>query len=290
MNRVRFALPSPAPEVAIVIPSRDRASLLRSCIESIRNLTTYPRYSIVVVDNGSQEPDALELLRAYAADGITVLRDDSPFNFSALNNRAVATLSAEFVCLLNNDVEVVTPGWLEEMVSLAARPGVGAVGARLWFPDRTLQHGGLILGIAGFAGYAHRRLPAGETGYAHRAVVHQAFSALTAACLVVRRSLYNEVGGFDEELAVAFNDVDFCLRLRDAGHRNVWTPYAELTHDESHSRKGDTTPEKLRRFQGEMDLLRARWGASLFDDPAYSPNLTLDAEDFSPAWPPRVGI
>jgi GT2 family glycosyltransferase len=288
MQRVRFAVPDPQPQVSIVIPTRDRADLLRACVEAILTRTTYAHYGIVIVDNGSTEESMRELLDQYRAKGITVIRDDAEFNYSALNNRAVAATSAEYVCLLNNDIEVLTPGWLEEMVSMAARPDVGAVGARLWYPDRRVQHAGLVLGIAGIVGYAHKLLLAGEPGYACRAILHQSFSALTAACLLVRKSVYEGVGGLDERLAVAFNDVDFCLRLREAGYRHVWTPYAEMIHTESSSRGPESTPEKARRLQEEIDLFRSRWGAKLQADPAYSPNLTLDAEDFSLAWPPRI--
>lgn len=290
LRRVRYALPEPAPEVAIVIPTRDAANLVHACVDSIRARTTYPRYRIVIVDNGSVQPQTAELLEAYRRDGIEVLRDDREFNFSALNNAAVAAIASEFVCLLNNDMEIQSEEWLEEMVGHAARPGVGAVGARLWYPDGRLQHGGLVLGIAGLAGYAHRLLPKGEPGYASRAVVQQGWSAVTAACLLVRRKLYQTVGGLDERLAVAFNDVDFCLRLAAAGHRTVWTPYAQMVHLESATRGAESTPEKAKRLQAEIDLFRERWGLALFTDPAYSPNLTLDAEDFSLAWPPRLDL
>jgi GT2 family glycosyltransferase len=285
---VRFVMKAPRPAVTIVIPTRDRADLLEACVESVLSSTTYGNFRVMIVDNGSQDPAACELLARYRARGIAVSRDEAEFNFSALNNRAIAQVSTELVCLLNNDVRIVTPEWLEEMAGIATRPGVGAVGARLWFPSGTLQHAGLVLGIAGFAGYAHKNLPRGEGGYASRAVLQQDFSAVTAACLLVRKRIYDEVGGLDESLSVAFNDVDFCLRLRAAGYRNAWTPYAELIHDESASRGGESTPEKVERLGGEMRLLRKRWGKALYEDPCYSPNLTLDREDFSLAWPPRI--
>lgn len=288
MNRVRFAVPEPAPAVTIVIPTRDRADLLETCVDSILSLTTYGNYQVIIVDNGSRDGATRDLLARYSSRGLTVLRDDSGFNFSAINNRAIARASSEFVCLMNNDIEILTPEWLEEMIGMAARPGVGAVGARLWFPNRQLQHGGLILGIAGFAGYSHKFLPAGEPGYACRAILHQSFSAVTAACLLVRKSVFDEVGGLDERIPVAFDDVDFCLRLREAGYRNVWTPYAEMIHDESSSRGPETTPENAARLRGEMEFMRIRWGRSLFTDPCYSPNLSLESEDFSLAWPPRI--
>jgi len=219
------------------------------------------------------------------------LRDDRPFNYSALNNRAVQLARGELVGLINNDINVISPEWLTEMVSIALQPGVGAVGARLWYPDNTLQHGGVILGVGGVAGHSHKYFPKGHLGYFGRTILQQSFSAVTAACLVVRRSIFLEVGGFEEEnLKIAFGDVDFCLRVREAGYRNVWTPYAELYHHESATRGYEDTPEKQARFVGEVRYMQDRWGRLLLNDPAYSPNLTLDREDFSLAWPPRVGL
>ena len=288
MNRVRFDLVKPEPRVEIIIPTRDRADLLALCVDSIRSRSSYPAYSILVVDNGSREPATFALFERLAKVGVRVVRDEGEFNFSALNNRAVAASTADFVCLLNNDIEVVTPDWLEEMVGMADRPGVGAVGARLWYPDMRLQHGGVIVGVGGVAGHSHKNLPKGDAGYFGRAVLHQELTAVTAACMVVKRKIYMDVGGFDETLRVAFNDIDFCLRVRAAGHRIVWTPYAELIHHESASRGYETTPEKQARFNAEIRRMQERWGAALSADPAYSPNLTLEHEDFSIAWPPRV--
>ncbi len=292
MYRVRFSIPSPAPEVEIVIPTRDQAGLLENCVRSVIERTGYRHYRICIVDNGSAEPQTLGLFRRWQADPrIRILRDERPFNFSALNNAAVRTSASELVCLLNNDVEVLNGEWLDEMVSHAVRPGVGCVGARLWYPDDTLQHGGVILGLGGVAGHAHKHLPKGCAGYFGRAVLLQSVSAVTAACLLVRRQIYRDVGGLDETLAVAFNDVDFCLRVRLAGFRNIWTPYAELYHHESVSRGREDNAGKRSRFRQEVAGMQQRWGATLLRDPAYSPNLTMIAEDFSiaPAWrPPAV--
>ena len=185
---------------------------------------------------------------------------------------------------------MITPEWLDEMVSIAAQPGVGAVGACLWYPNDTLQHGGCITGIGGFAGHAHRHFPKGHPGNAGRMQLIQTFSAVTGACMVIKKSIYEEIGGLDEvNLKVALNDIDFCLRLREAGYRNVWTPYAELYHRESATRGYEDTPEKQLRFQNEIRCMQQRWGEILLNDPAYNPNLTLDREDFSLAWPPRLG-
>ncbi|NBT13101.1 MAG: glycosyltransferase family 2 protein [Planctomycetia bacterium] len=280
--RVRFSLPAPAPLVSIVICTRDHEQLLRTAVGSIRSRTDYPRYEIVVLDNGSRDAGTLAYLDSLRGQpGITVLRDDSPFNYSRLNNTAVRQSLGEVVCLLNDDIEVLSPGWLRELVSLAIRPETGAVGARLWYPDGTLQHGGVIIGIGGVAGHAHPRIERGQPGYFSRAVLQQELSAVTGACLAVRRAVYDEVGGLDEQIAVAFNDVDLCLRIRAAGYRNAWTPFAELIHHESASRGYEDTPEKLARFQREVRFMQDRWGAVLDGDPCYNPNLSMRAGDFT---------
>lgn len=288
--RVRYALPPQPPLVSLVIPTRNALALVRQCIESILRKTTYPNYEIIVVDNGSDDPAALAYLEALARKpNMRVLRDERDFNYSALNNAAVGVARGDLIALVNNDIEVISPDWLSEMVGLALQPGVGAVGARLWYPGMTLQHGGVVLGIGGVAAHANKGLPRGLNGYAGRAALIQSFSAVTAACLVVRKAAYQQVGGLDEvHLAVAFNDVDFCLRLVEAGYRNVWTPYAELLHHESATRGEDIAPEKRERFQRESGYMQERWRDLLQHDPAYNPNLTVDSEDFGYAWPPRV--
>jgi glycosyltransferase involved in cell wall biosynthesis len=290
MYRARYEIPQPAPLVTLVIPTRNGLSLLRQCLDSILGKTTYENYEILIVDNCSDDPEVLEYFgRLVADDRIRVLRDDRPFNFSALNNFAVQHARGEYLGLINNDVEVISPDWLTEMISLAQQPDVGAVGACLWYPNDTLQHGGVILGVGGVAGHSHKGLTRGHPGYFGRARLIQTLSAVTAACLVIRKSTYASVGGFDEtNLKIAFNDVDFCLRVRAAGYRNVWTPYAELYHHESATRGLEDTPAKQLRFQDEVRYVQARWGNALSNDPAYSPNLALDREDFSLAWPPRL--
>lgn len=289
--RVRYALPSPQPLVSLIIPTRDAVDLVRQCINSILARTTYQNYEIILVDNGSTDPDALAYFRSLAElPGFKVIRDEHEFNYSALNNLAVAQASGEVIGLINNDIEVISEDWLGEMTSLALQPGVGAVGARLWYPDRTLQHGGVLLGVGGVANHAHRQRVQGDAGYFGRAQLIQGFSAVTAACLVVRKAHYQSVGGLNErDLKVAFNDVDFCLRLGQAGLRNVWTPHAELFHHESATRGQDASPEKRARFVSEVEYMMRTWGHLLACDPAYSPNLTLDIhmQDFTLAWPPR---
>jgi GT2 family glycosyltransferase len=281
-NRVKFPLPATLPLVSIIICTRDQLSLLSVAVESIRNRSTYPNYEIVIIDNGSRDKSTLLYLDSLALqNGIRVIRDDSPFNYSRLNNFGAAQSQGELVCLLNNDIEVITYDWLQELLSFAIRPDVGAVGARLWYPDGTLQHGGVVIGFGGIAAHAHHRLPRGHYGYHGRAVLHQELSAVTGACLMVRRKLFDEVGGLDEQLAVAFNDVDFCLRLKAAGYRNIWTPFAELIHYESASRGYEDSPEKIARAQMEKRFMYARWGKSIEQDPFYNPNLSATAADYS---------
>lgn len=295
--RVRYRVRG-TPRVAVIIPTRNQAGLLAQCVETLVKLTDYPDYEVIVVDNGSDDERALRLLDTLSRrDRFRVLRDPTtPFNFSALNNRAVAQAEgAEFVVLMNNDIEVIEPGWLAEMVGHAARPHVGAVGARLLYPDRTLQHGGIVLGLGKapprVASLAFKGLPERAGGHGGRAKTTQSYSAVTAACLAVRRARYLEVGGLDEDhLAVAYNDVDFCLRLREAGYTNVWTPYATLIHHESVSRGRDASATHAERFAREAAYMRERWGAVLDHDPAYNPNLNGVTADFALAEPPRVSL
>jgi GT2 family glycosyltransferase len=273
-NRIKFPLPAVLPLVSIIISTRDHSELLRKAVDSIHSVSTYTNYEIVIVDNGSRDPEAVAYLASLAKRSrIRVIRDDSLFNFSRLSNTGVAQAMGEVVCLLNNDIEVITPDWIEEMLSFAIKPDVGAVGARLWYPNGKLQHGGVIIGAGGVAGHYHHQLPRGNIGYFGRAALQQELSAVTGACLMVRRGIFQKVGGLDEKLEVAFNDIDFCLRLRAAGYRNVWTPFAELIHHESASRGYEDNPEKIERFKREVDFMQVRWGKTLEQDPFYNPNL-----------------
>ncbi|AHG42571.1 glycosyl transferase family 2 [Pseudomonas syringae CC1557] len=287
--RVHYNLPETLPLVTLVIPTRNAHALVKQCIDSIQNLTTYKNYEIILIDNGSDDPESLEYFaKIDQEDNIRVLRDDGPFNYSALNNGAVRIANGELIGLINNDIEVITPEWLGEMVSIALQPKVGAVGARLWYPDNRLQHGGVVVGIGGVAGHAHKYLPKGAHGYFCRAELIQEFSAVTAACLIIKKSIFDEVGGLNEaDLKIAFNDVDFCLRVQEAGYLNVWTPFSELYHHESATRGLEDTPQKQERFGQEIRYIKNRW-PNIMVDYAYSPNLTLDHEDFSLAWPPRI--
>lgn len=290
MLRVTFAVPRPAPMVSIIVPTRDRAELLERCMDSVKARTQYPDYEIVIVDNGSREKRAVELLARYAQEpGIRVLRVDAPFNYSALNNQAVSNARGSMLCLLNNDIEVLSPDWLDTLVGYAALPQSGAVGTALWYPSGRLQHGGVLLGIGDLAGHLHHMLPRGARGYFGRAVLAQQLSAVSAACLVVRKALYEEVGGLDaQHLAVAFNDVDLCLKLEAAGYRNIYVPYAELYHHESASRGSDATSSNAARFGKEAAWMRERWGSKVREDPFYNPNLALSGATFSLAFPPRI--
>ncbi|MBE2216306.1 MAG: glycosyltransferase, partial [Opitutaceae bacterium] len=286
--RIVHPLPEPAPLVSIIIPTRNGLEHLRRCVESITSTTEYPSYEIIIVDNGSDDPATLAWMRQVACDRIRVLHYPGAFNYSAINNTAARAARGEIVALLNNDLEVITPGWLTEMVAHACRDGVGCVGAMLYFPNDHIQHAGVVLGVGGVAGHAFRDFPRGTEGVFNRARLVQAYSAVTAACLVVRKSVYLSVGGLDEtDLAIAFNDIDFCLKVRRAGFRNIWTPFAELYHHESASRGADDTPEKRTRFDREVEVMLRRWGSELGSDPAYNPNLTLERNDFSLAIPPR---
>lgn len=289
--RLRYALPEVLPLVSLIIPTRNGVALLRQCIDSIQQKTTYRNFEMVIVDNGSDDPATLDYFKSLGTvANMRILRIDAPFNYSALNNAAVKVAKGELIGLINNDIEAITPDWLGELVSHALRPGVGAVGARLWFPDDTLQHGGVVLGIHGWAAHAHNHFPRGSLGYKGRMALVQNFSAVTGACLLVRKSSYLAVGGLNEDaLKISCNDVDFCLKLQRTGLRHVWTPFADLYHHESATRGFEDTPAKKARFAGELAYMQRHWAKELQNDPAYSPNLTLNAQDFGLAWPPRGG-
>jgi GT2 family glycosyltransferase len=279
-------------QVDIVVPTRNGLQYLEKCVSSILSKTTYPDYNIVIVDNDSDDPAVLEYFARVVEDSrVRVLRVPGRFNFSTINNTAVKASSADVIVLLNNDTEVITADWLDEMVSYAIRADVGAVGAKLFYEDGTIQHGGIIVGLGGYAAHSHRGFPQEHPGQSGRLWLAQDCSAVTAACLAIERRKYLEIGGLDEEaFAVAYNDVDFCLRLRAAGYRNVFTPYAQLYHYESKTRGTDVSPEKKARFDREKAMLLQRYGDALRRDPFYNPNLTLDNEDFGLAFPPRVKL
>lgn len=276
------------PIVSIIIPTRNGLQDLKLCLDSLQR-TDYIHYEILIIDNQSDDPDTIAYLAALRErPGYQVLSYPYPFDYAAMHNWAVPQARGEFLCLLNNDTEVFTSSWLDEMLGEAQRPGVGAVGAKLLYPNGSIQHAGVILGMGGIADHAHKSYPGDAYGHYGRASLVQNFSAVTAACMVIRKSLWEEMGGMSPELAVAYNDVDLCLHLVEAGYRNVWVPQAVLYHHESKTRGADIAPAKMMRFAIEHAYMQWRWGRVLQNDPAYNPNQALDYENFTLAATPRV--
>ena len=275
------------PLVSVIIPNKDHTDDLEKCLHSIWTKTSWENFEVIVIENNSTEPATFtyykEARQRY--DGLQVVNyPQKGFNFSGINNFGRQYAGGDYLLLLNNDVEVRNGDWLTELLRQCAHPGGAAIcGAMLYYPDETLQHAGVVTGLGGYAGHSHKYKKAGGSGYLFRAATVQDFSAVTGACLLVRTSVWDEVKGLDEKFAVAFNDVDFCLRVRDKGYRIVWTPYAQLTHYESKSRGGDEKdPVKAARFAAEQQRLYDIHGkADILDDPYYNPSLTRDREDFS---------
>lgn len=290
LYRVHYK-PTNSPKISIIIPSKNMADVLGTCLDSIFEHSIYTNFEVIVVDNGSSEPPTnqlYELWKLREPNRFFVHPLNIPFNYSKLNNFGVTKSTGELLLLLNNDVSVISPTWLEEMAGQAVRPETGAVGASLLYPDNTLQHAGVVLGIGGVAGHSHKYLPKSSYGYFSRLKMVSNYSAVTAACLMIRKETYINVGGFEENLQVAFNDVDFCLKVREQGFNNVWLPQVQLYHYESKSRGHEDTPEKQKRFKSEIEWMRNRWSKVLDNDPCYNPNLTKDREDFSLGRPHRV--
>tara|TARA_Y100001968_G_scaffold193435_1_gene177372 strand:- start:358 stop:2070 length:1713 start_codon:yes stop_codon:yes gene_type:complete len=281
--QLRWPLPQPIPKVSIIVATRDKLELLQTCVEGVLFQTTYPDIELIIADNDSRETATLEYLDEILKDPrVRVVRWPYPFNYSAINNFAAGHASGEYLCLLNNDIEVLEPQWLEEMVREAVQPGVGAVGARLLYPDRTIQHAGVALGIGNAAGHAHRGLQEDEAGYFAQTHIVRGASAVTAACMLVAKRHFDAVGGLDEDaLAVAYNDVDLCLKLRMCGLVNIYTPLATLIHHESKSRGLDFAPEHLERYMRELAVFQQRWGAAEVVDPWHHPRLNRQSEVFS---------
>ena len=275
------------PKVSILIPNKDHTDDLEKCLQSIWKKTTWDNYEIIVIENNSTDPATFAYYEKAKQryDGLKVVTyPEKGFNFSGINNFGRKAAVGDYLLLLNNDVEVRNGDWLTELLRQCAHKGGAAIcGAMLYYPDETLQHAGVITGLGGYAGHSHKYKQKGGSGYLFRIATVQDFSAVTGACLLVKASVYDKVGGLDEQFAVAFNDVDFCLRVRDAGCRIAWTPYAELTHYESKSRGGDEKdPAKAARFAAEQQRLYTIHGKeNILDDPYYNPNLTRDREDFS---------
>ena len=272
------------PLVSIIIPTKDHILDLEKCLSSLYSKSTYKNFEVIVVENNSVESSTFEYYETIKSkyENLSVIKWESGFNYSAINNFAASKAKGEYVLLLNNDIEVITPDWLEQMLMFAQRRDVGAVGAMLYYPDDTIQHAGAIIGIGGVAGHAHKYFKRNSPGYVARAAIAQNLSACTAACLLVRKDVYDEVGGLDEGFAVAFNDMDFCMNIRKAGYLIVFTPFAEFYHYESKSRGDEDTPQKRQRFMGEVFRFTRKWENELkAGDPYYNPNLTLDTENFA---------
>ena len=278
--RVKYKVKG-SPLVSIIIPNKDEVESLDKCLQSIEK-STYKNYEIIVVENNSVKDETFAYYKKIEAKGVKVVYWEKGFNYSAINNYGASYAKGDYLLLLNNDVEVITPDWLEEMLGNCQRKEVGIVGVKLYYPDDTVQHAGIIVGIGGIAGNIFVGLPRRYTGYFHKASVQQDLSAVTAACMMVKRSVYEAVKGLDEKLQVAFNDVDFCLRVRKAGYLVVYNPYAELYHYESKTRGSEDTKEKVRRFQSEIENMRSHHLDILKNgDPMYNRNLTLTKWDYS---------
>ena len=270
------------PLVSILIPNKDQKETLDQCLKSIEEHTDYENYEIIIIENNSTEKETFEYYKRIRNPKIRVIEWKDEFNYSAINNYGVRNAKGEYLLFLNNDIEVIHSDWLREMLSNCQREEVGAVGVKLYYPDNTVQHAGVIVGIGGVAGSVFVGLKRGYTGYMHRASIQQNLSAVTAACMMVKKSVFEEVGGFEEKLKVAFNDIDFCLKIREKGYLIVYDPYVELYHYESKTRGAEDTTEKIRRFQSEIEYMRSHWNSILKNgDPAYNPNLSLKKWDYS---------
>lgn len=280
--KVEWPLSIDRPLVTIIIPTRDQEQLLRNSVSSILHKTDYQNFEILIIDNGSVEERTASFFKEMAAcPKVRVLPYHEPFNYSAINNFAVGHARGTYLCLLNNDTEVMTPSWLTELMRYATRPDVGAAGAMLLYDDGSIQHAGVVVGIGEAAGHPHRFLPADEPGYHRMPHVAHFVSAVTGACLVVEKSKFEAVGGLDaDKLAVAFNDVDLCLKLEAAGWRNVYVPHAVLVHHESKSRGSDMAPKQIDRYWRELRVLQERWGTKTYQDPLHNPNLDRSNETY----------
>jgi GT2 family glycosyltransferase len=290
--QVDYACPSLTPKVTVIIPTALKLEFVQRSMTSVLRQTTYPNVEFIVTTNRDRLQAAAprNFIEGLMADPRVrlLVYDELPFNYSRTNNRAVRDSDAPIICFLNDDVEVITPDWLEKLVARVMQQGVGAVGAMLYYPSDTIQHAGVILGMGGVAGHPFLNLPRGSKGYYGRAILEQDLSCVTAACMVMRREAFDASGGFDEELAIAFNDVELCVRLRQKGWRILWTPAVEMYHHESTSVGKHNAPHRYSLFQQEVKLMRERWGDLLDADPFYNPNLSLASLNYTLAFPPRL--
>lgn len=283
LYRTRF-LRDTDPLISIIIPNKDHIDDLKRCIDAMEEKSTYKNYEYIIVENNSTEEETFAYYKELEASNpkVKVVYWDGIFNYSAINNYGVQYAKGDYYLLLNNDTEIINEDCLEELLGYCMRKDVGAVGARLYYDDDTIQHAGVVIGFGGIAGHCFVQQPRGFSGYCHRIICAQDYSAVTAACMMVKKEAFEKVNGLTEELAVAFNDIDFCLKLREAGYLIVYNPYAELYHYESKSRGLDNTPEKVARFAKEIATFEERWPDILKNgDPFYNPNLTLESQDFS---------
>ncbi len=271
------------PLVSIIIPNKDEKETLKDCIESIREKTEYENYEIIIVENNSTTEEIFQYYKELSQDPrIRLLRWKKEFNYSAINNYGVSHARGDYLLFLNNDVKIITPGWIREMLGVCQRPEVGAVGVKLIYPDNTIQHAGCVIGIGGIAGHMFVDMPANRTGYLHKASILQDMSAVTAACMMMKKTAFEEAGGFTEKLSVAFNDVDLCLKVRKNKKLIVYDPYVQLYHMESKTRGAEDSTEKVRRFQEEIEYMRCQWIDILKKgDPYYNKNLSLTKWNYS---------
>ena len=271
------------PLVSIIIPNKDEKETLKACIDSIREKTEYPNYEIIIVENNSTTDEIFQYYKELSQDPrIRLLRWKKEFNYSAINNYGVRHANGEYLLFLNNDVTVITPGWIRELLGVCQRPEVGAAGVKLIYPDNTIQHAGCVIGLGGIAGHMFVDMPANRTGYLHKASILQDMSAVTAACMMMKRTAFEETGGFTEKLSVAFNDVDLCLKVRKNHKLIVYDPYVQLYHMESKTRGAEDNKEKVRRFQEEIEYMRCQWIDILKKgDPYYNKNLSLTKWNYS---------
>ena len=271
------------PLVSILIPNRDQKETLEKCLNSIWEKSTYNNYEILIVENNSSSPEIFDYYREIEKrPGVQILTWKEGFNYSAINNFGEKSAAGDYLLFLNNDVEVINPRWIEELLGNCQRKEVGIVGAKLYYPDDTIQHAGTVIGIGGIAGHAFLNMPRSRTGYLHKASLQMDLSAVTAACMMMKRQVFKQLGGFEERLSVAFNDVDLCLRTVQAGYLVVYNPEVELYHYESKSRGAEDSEEKVRRFQEEIEFMRCRWMDLLKKgDPYYNRNLTLSKWNYS---------
>jgi GT2 family glycosyltransferase len=288
---VVYPLPRQKPLVSVIIPTRDKVDLLRQCLEGLLNRTRYPALEIVLLDNGSSEPETLQYLQEIGQQPrVRVLRDAAEFNWGAINNYGVRNARGEIILLLNNDTDVVDPNWLDEMVAQAVRPEIGVVGAKLLYHDLTIQHAGLVLGPDGHAFHRFRHVPDTVSGYRNELAMVRTVSAVTGACLAMRRSVFDEVGGIEETgLTVTWSDVDLCFRVREAGYRVICTPFARLLHLELATRGADDTPERAARAELERQFMMKKWPGLANEDPFFNPNIRLAEGETRLAAPPRPG-